>query len=163
LPSRSVSAAEAGGAGDRRLGEDGARVQPRAFDAGVAPRLVFALQLQLTPGLRAARQHDHVLRRHVGADADAPQRRREIERRAAESLPHVARRPQPVQLRRLLERGVEVLPQEPRAGRGPARADAVRFEQDDFDAGGGERRGAGASCQPAANDRDARTDFTALS
>jgi hypothetical protein len=112
---------------------------------------------------RAARQHDHVLRRDVGADPKAPQRRREVERGAAESLPHVARRPQAVQLRGFLERGVQVLPQQAGARRRPAGADAIRFEEDDMDAGGRERRGARASCQPAADDRDARTDFTALS
>ena len=80
-----------------------------------------------------AGEHQQILRREVGADAEPPQRRGEIERRAPEALPHVARRLQTVRARRRLERSVEILAEEPGAAGGRPGADAIGFEQHDLD------------------------------
>ncbi len=153
---------------DRAVGRDtgflgnAACGQPGTLQAGVPSRLV--LTLQLARGLGAVPREEHqVLRRKIGANPQPAQRRPEIERGAPEGLPHVASGPEAMLRRRGLERGVEVLPQQARtAGRG-AGPDSVRFEQDDLDARGRERRRAGTPGKPSAHNRDGYTQSPAMS
>ena len=67
-----------------------------------------------------------------------------------------------VQRRALLERRIEILPYQTRAGRGRAGTHPIALDQDDVDARRGEGRRTGASSQSAANDDDARPSVAAV-
>ena len=107
---------------DTSITAHGCGGEPARFDARGAARVVFAAQrLGIGPSRGDGQQ---ILPRRVAADAEAPERRRKLQRRPPEGLPHEARGAQPMERRMCGERGLGLLAnQSGAAGRRPG-ADA---------------------------------------
>src|SRR5207244_10342799 len=66
-------------AGDRSLAHQRTGIQPRHVEAGLPPGLVLARQA-LSRSRAVTREDEQILRREIGANAEAPRCRCEVER-----------------------------------------------------------------------------------
>ncbi len=134
--------------------------QPRTLDACRA----HGRQLAPQPLVVAVAQADaqRGIGHQLAADPEPPDRRPEIQAGAPERLPQVARDAETVPLLQLAERHRRLEPQQARARRRSALADAVRLDERDADAGRREHVGGRAAGEAAADDRHLHVQFTAV-
>src|SRR3954471_3084554 len=88
----------------------------------------------------------------MALDVQLPEQRRELNRGPAPGLESAAGRPTSQQLFRFGKRNPRVVGDPSGGEAGGATADAIRFEQDDLDAGRGKWVRRGAAGEPAADD-----------
>ena len=135
---------------ESEIGLDGAGVHHRDVEAGLAPRLLIALQPRRLFGRRgddgAAAFFEMTL------DVEAPQQRDEIERRPPPHLPRIPRSAQADRFLEIGKRDTRLFGDPPGRVRRRTAADLIRFEQQHLQSCRRKRIRGRAAGQPAADD-----------